>query len=454
MERRTSTLIEDAAVVITSDGPRKNCSVLISEDGFIQEIAGKEELRNNSGITPEKTVSAKKCLVMPGFVNNHSHISMTLLRGLAEDLPILNWLRDKIWPLEANLKPWQIEVGAMVGVAECLLTGTTTVNSNYFFDPSGSEASAAFNLGIRGFFSHGVFDWTAGKALNLTKDFVGAWHGKDGGRIRIATGAHSPYSCSPSLLKELEELRHELNEKFGSIYPILSTIHVAEVRTEANEIQEKYKMSAHNGIAAYLYSIGVLTRDTVAAHCIHLLDDDYAAFKKSGASIASCPVSNLKVGMGVADLPRDVAEGIAVSLGTDGPASNNTLDMFETTKFASLLQKGIRGDTTAIGSTVAFDLATAGGARSLQLSDTGSLTRGMKADLVILDLDTISATPFHDPYNHVVFAARSGDVRDVFVDGRLLVQNREVKTLNMQGLQSAVEEAVSDLRSSAPTLVA
>ncbi len=450
-EKRRSTLIEDAAVIIAAEGPRKNTSLLISETGNIEAIGPKSEIKEKFDAA-EIALSARKLLVMPGFVNNHSHIAMTLLRGLAEDLPLLSWLRDKIWPLEANLKPWQIEVGAAVGAAECLLSGTTNVNSNYFFDPSGSEASAAFNVGIRGTFSHGVFDWTAEQALKLTKEFVETWHGKDRGRIRIATGAHSPYSCSPSLLKELEALRYELNEKHGGIYRILSTIHVAEATTEANEIQEKYKVSARNGIAAYLDSLGVLTRDTIAAHAIHLLDDDFAAFKRTGASIASCPVSNLKVGMGVANLPRDIAEGITVSLGTDGPASNNTLDMLETVKFASLLQKGIQGDTTALGAKTAFDLATAGGARSLHLPDTGRLAPGMKADLVVLDLATISATPFHDPYNHVVFAARSGDVRDVFVDGRLLVENRKLKTINMENLVGAVDEAISELRASSPTL--
>jgi 5-methylthioadenosine/S-adenosylhomocysteine deaminase len=452
LDKRRRTLIENTTVTITSKGPVKDCSILISENGLIEKIGTRSEILRSSGEI-EQVVDATKCLAMPGFINNHSHIAMTLLRGLAEDLPILNWLRDKIWPLEATLKPWQIEIGAAIGVAECLLSGTTTVNSNYFFSPSGSEASAAYNLGMRGFFSHGVFDWTAEQGLKLTEDFVASWHGKDSGRIRIETGAHSPYSCSPELLKRLEDLRSKLNEKYGSEYRVLSTIHVAEATTEADEIQQKYKVSAHAGIAAYLRSIGILNKDTIAAHAIHLLDDDFRAFKESGASIASCPVSNLKVGMGVADLPRDLSEGITVSLGTDGPASNNTLDMFETTKFASLLQKGLRGDTTALGSRVAFDIATAGGARSLQMDNLGSLQEGMKADIVLVDLSTISATPFHDPYNHVVFSARAGDVRDVFVDGRWLVRNRSLASLDHEKLNQAVDAAVSELRSSAPKLV-
>ncbi len=440
--------MEDAAVVLTDKGPVKDCSILISEEGRIRAIASKSSIREEYGSVWEETIDAKECIMMPGMINNHSHIAMTLLRGLAEDLPILNWLRDKIWPLEANLKPWQIEVGGIVGAVESLLSGTTNVNSNYFYDPSGSEASALYNTGMRGTLSHGIFDWTEEKGLRLTSEFVQEWHGRDQGRLRIATGAHSAYSCSPGLLKKIEDLRGSLNEKFGEKYPILSTIHVAEARTEANEIDAKYVADAKRGIADYLLRIGVLTKDTVAAHCIHLLDDDYAAFKKAGASIASCPVSNLKVGMGIADLTRDMAEGITVSLGTDGPASNNTLDMFETTKMASLLQKGIKGEATLLSSKLVFELATIGGAKSLhQENEIGSLAIGKRADIVIVDLSRISAVPFYDPYNHLAYSARGGDVKHVLVDGRIVVRDGKIRTVDLEKMKEMVSRAVYEVAS-------
>src|SRR5487761_389443 len=439
-----SLLIEDAKVALTPSGPVKYTSILLS-DRKIKAIGDKEEIKKQYG-TWDESIDATECIAMPGLVNSHSHIAMRLLRGHAVDLPLLKWLQDRIWPLEAKLKPEQIEIGAAVGAVEALLSGTTTLTSIYFYDRSGSEASALYDVGMRGLLAHGVFDWTEEKALKKTEEFVLEWHGKDEGRIRVATSPHAPYSCSPDLLKKIEALREKLNENHGREYPVLNTLHVAEARNEAAEIESKYKVSVDHGVAAYLDSLGVLNSDTIAAHSIHLTEEDYIAFKKTGASIASCPVSNLKVGMGVADLPRALAEKITVGLGTDGPASNNTLDMFETIKMASLLSKGLTGDTTLMSAKDTFDLATVGGAIALHQGDEiGGLAPGMKADIVLLDLRNVSALPFYDPYHHIVYSARSGDVRDVFVDGRQLVKNRQVLSVDMEKLRQKVTSSVSEI---------
>jgi 5-methylthioadenosine/S-adenosylhomocysteine deaminase len=439
-----SILLEDARVVLTPSGPQRHSSILISERK-IKAIGDKSEIKKENE-SWEETISAENCLAMPGFINAHSHIAMSLLRGLAEDLPLLKWLQDRIWPLEAKLKPEQIELGAAVGAVEALLSGTTTIASVYFYDKSGSEASALNEVGMRGLIAQGVFDWTEEKALKKTEELVEDWHGKDLGRLRVATSPHAPYSCSPDLLKKIELLRQQLNVTHGKEYPILNTLHVSEARTEASEIESKYGVKVSDGVAAYLDSLGVLNSSTIAAHCIHLTDSDYAAMKKTGAGIASCPVSNLKVGMGVADLPKDLLEGIPLSLGTDGPASNNSLDMFETTKMASLLPKGINGDTTVMHAKETFDLGTMGGARVLhQEKEIGGLAPGMKADLVLLDLGTISSMPFYDPYHHIVYSARSGDVRDVFVDGRQIVKDRKIQTVDMEKLGQKVTSAVSEI---------
>ncbi len=439
-----SLLIEDAKVVLTPSGPIRHASILISERK-IRAIGDKSEIKREHGSWDE-SIDAKDCVAMPGLVNIHSHIAMSLLRGLAEDLPLLNWLQDRIWPLEAKLKPEHIELGAAVGAAEALLSGTTTLASVYFYDKSGNEASSLFDVGMRGFLAHGVFDWTAEKSLKKTEEFVEEWHGKDEGRIRVATSPHAPYSCSPDLLKTIESLRQNLNESHGKEYRILNTLHVAEARTEAKEIESKYNVKVGGGVAAYLDSIGVFNGDTIAAHCIHLTELDYATFRRTRASIASCPISNLKVGMGVADLPRALAEGVTVGLGTDGPASNNTLDMFETIKMASLLPKGLKGDTTLMSAKDTFDLATAGGARALHEEDEiGGLALGMKGDVVLLDLNSISALPFYDPYHHIVYSARSSDVRDVFVDGRQILKDRQIQSIDIEKLRQKVNSAVAEI---------
>jgi 5-methylthioadenosine/S-adenosylhomocysteine deaminase len=408
-------------------------------------IGDKAQIRRKHGAW-ESSIDATHCLVMPGFVNNHSHVAMALLRGLAEDLPLLNWLREKVWPIEKKLKPRQIELGAALGAAEALLSGTTSVTSIYFYNTGGSEASALEKAGLRGWIAHGIFDWSEKEGFEATEKLTSDFHGKDEGRIRVATSPHSTYSCSPDLLKKIEGLRSRLNEKFGKQYPILNTIHVAEARTEPQEIKTRYNVDARRGILRYLNSLGVLNSDTICAHCIHLTDEDYVALNETGASIASCPISNLKVGCGVADLPRAISHGIVLSFGTDGPASNNSLDMFETAKMASLLAKGLKGDPTQMGSRQSFKIATEGGAEALhQEQDIGSIFEGAKADLVLLDLTNVSAIPFHDPYNYIMYSARSSNVRDVMVDGRIIVRNGEILTMNLEKLRERISSAVVEI---------
>lgn len=444
-----TTLIENAKIVLTRAGPLKRTSILIS-DRRIKAFGEKEEIRKKYGGW-EESLDANTCIAMPGLINTHSHIGMGLLRGLAEDLPLFKWLQERIWPLEAKLKPEHIELGATIGAVEALLSGTTTITSVYFYDKAGSEASAVYGAGNRGVLAQGVFDWTEEKGTKKTEEYVEEWHGRDEGRVRIATSPHAPYSCSPQLLRHIELLREKLNDIRGREYPILNTIHVAEAPGEAHEIETKYKVPVEHGVVTYLDSLGVLNSQTIAAHSIHLTEYDYEAFQRSGASISSCPVSNLKVGMGVADIPKALSQNITVSLGTDGPASNNSLDMFETMKFASLLQKGLKGDTTLLGAKDSFDLATSGGAKALrQDGHIGTLDLGMRADIVLLDTSRISALPLYDPYHHIAYSARAGDVRDVFVDGRLVVSSGKPTLVDMEKLVLKIGPAVSEIITSAP----
>ncbi|MHB8567006.1 MAG: amidohydrolase family protein [Nitrososphaerales archaeon] len=437
-------LIKDAKFLITEEGQVRNQSLLVDDRKIL--AIGDHSLLNSKFGPAEVVIDASKSIVMPGFVNNHSHIAMSLLRGYAEDLPLLNWLNDKVWPAEAKLTPEDIYLGAVAGCAEALLSGTTSITSVYFYDERGSEPEALYDTGVRGILAHGVFDWTREVAVKKTKEMVSAYHGKDQGRIRIATSPHAPYTCSPELLKEIEDLRSDLNQKSGNEYRVMNTLHVAEARTEAKEIESKYEVSVKDGIASYLDSLGVLTDETIAAHCIHLTQNDIESFNRSGASIASCPISNLKVGMGMADLPKIISNEITLSLGTDGPASNNTLDMFETVKMTSLLSKGLMGDTTLMGSRTCFELATLGGARSMhQQSETGSLVVGKRADIVVLDISDPHSSPLYDPYSHIVYSANSHDVKDVLIDGRILVKDRKIATVDLEKLKQMITRRVIDL---------
>jgi 5-methylthioadenosine/S-adenosylhomocysteine deaminase len=436
-------LIRDARYVVTEAGIVENSSLLV-EDRRIKKIGKEKALR---GIYKGRieTVDAKNCIVMPGLVNAHAHMGMGLLKGYAEDMPLTEWLKNKIWPAEAKLKPEHIELGAALSAAEMLMSGTTSVVSMYFYDKKGSEADAVLNSGMRGVLGHTVFDWTKEQAIKKTREFVRKFHGKDAGRIRIATSPHSAYNCSPKLLKELEQERNELNEEYGHAHRIINTLHVARSGEEAREISRKYNVYTRNGVAAYLDKLGVL-KDTIGADCTYVSERDLISMRSNGASIASCPLSSLKLGSGIGSISRAITKGVNVGLGTEGSASGNLLNMFEVMKFASLLQKGINKDPTLMNARLSFDAATVNGARAMkQQNEIGTIKIGKKADIVIMSIESPHAFPIYDPYNYLVYASKNTDIKDVIVDGRLVVRDRKLLTLDLRRINKAVMAAVKEI---------
>ena len=440
----STILIKNPRFIITDQGAITNRSILV-DNRKIRMIATESRIRHECR-RPHDVIDASGCIVIPGLINTHSHIAMSLLRGYAEDLPLMEWLKGRIWPAEAKFKPKHIELGAALGAAEMLRSGTTSAVSMYFYDKSGSEAAAMYNSGLRGIATHSAFEWAKSSALKKTEDMVKAWHGADNGRIRIATSPHSPYTCGPDLLKDMEAKRSELNFKYGSEYRIINTIHVAEAATESNEIKSAYKVSTKSGIAVYLDSLGAINSETVAAHAVHLTDKDIKVFSRSRASIASCPISNLKLGAGIAKISKYISSSINVSLGTDSAASSNLLDMFEVMKMASLIQKGTVGNLTVMDARQSFESATINGAKAIgQDGSIGSIKEGKRADMVIMSLKSPSAIPIYDPYGYLSFAAKSSDVRDVMVDGRILVKGGDILTINMEKLEKGINAAKRDL---------
>lgn len=438
-------LVRNAKLVLHESGPMREKSLFI-DNRKIVAIGEDSDIVNRYG-KGETTIDASGCIVMPGLINTHTHLAMSLLRGYAEDLALMDWLQKKIWPAEAKLTPEYIELGAALSVAEAMLAGTTSVLSMYFYDKAGSESAAIEKLGIRGVVTHAVFDRTMDSGISKFEELVRAYHGADDGRIRASTAPHSPYTCSPETLQKLESSRKELNGRYGSTYPILNSIHVAESPGEAKQVHETYKVDTSKGVAAYLKTLGVLNADTVAAHCTHLTETDYDALKSMNASIASCPTSNLKLGMGVADLRAASAHGINISLGTDGPASNNSLDMFEEMKLASILQKSTHSDTTLFPAKSVFDMATINGARALhQQGDIGSIATGKRADIVVMDVSQPHSLPLYDAYSHIIFSAKAADVKHVIIDGRVTVLDRNVVALDTERLTSELDKALQELK--------
>lgn len=357
-------------------------------------------------------------LLAPGFVNAHGHAAMTLLRSFADDVPLMYWLEKRIWPVEAKLKREDVYWGTMLAILEMIKSGTTTFTDMYFF--MDQVAEAAEEAGIRAVLARGLvgIGHMAERGLEESEQFVRNWNGRGNGRITTMLGPHAPYTCPPDYLKRVLTLRENLN------VPI--QIHLSETLDEVERIKSQYAMSP----TALLESTGLFEAPVLAAHCVHLTDDDMDILGEFDVRVAHNPGSNLKLGSGIAPVPDLLRRGVVVGLGTDGAASNNNLDMMEEMRLAALLHKGSRMDPTAITAKDALAMATRESARAVFLDDVGAITAGMKADLILVDLHRPHLTPQHDLTAHLVYAAQPSDITLVMVDGKILLENGALTTLD------------------------
>ncbi len=386
-------------------------------------------------IRAEEMIDAAGMLALPGLINCHTHLPMTLFRGLAEDQPLQTWLTQTVWPLEAKLQSQDIHAGALLGCLEMIKTGTTTFADMYFQE--GIIAQATQEAGLRAVLAPGLLETVdkdlAERTLERTVQLAEKYH-KPESLITIQLGPHAAYTCSPQFLKKVRETatRHKIGIH----------IHLAESKEEAQKIQEKY----HKTETRYLESLGLLGPDLLAAHCIHLNQDDIQTLVQYDVKVAYNPVANMKLAQGTPNIPQLQEHHLTIGLGTDGPASNNTLDMLQNLKIAALLQKQHHQDSTLLPAKTTLRMATRDAARALGLqSIIGSLTPGKRADLILIDTNKPHLTPQHNPYANLVYAANGSDVHTVIVDGRILMQNRRVKTLKELEVIEKSQETAQDL---------
>ncbi|MGC8911627.1 MAG: amidohydrolase [Nitrososphaeria archaeon] len=434
-------LLVDGGIVV-SDKVIFDGAVAV-EGNRIVAVGDSSELRKR--FQGFERVNARGCAVIPGLVNTHTHAAMTIFRGYAEDLPLFDWLNKRIWPAESTLTPKDIEIGAQLAAYESLLFGVTTLNSMYFYSEDGSELHAFEKAGIRATVGHGFFEKTVESGLKITEEMARKWHGRDNGRLRVSVCPHAPYSTGPFSYKMAFELQKKLNSLYGERGKIILHTHVAESREEASVVKEAFNVDVSGGVVVYLSRLGVLSRDLVMAHTIHLTEEDVRVMKAFDVKPSINPVSNLKLGMGVADIIKLIENGLTVSLGTDGPASNNTLDMFETMKIVPLLVKGLHGDPTLLPSREVFKLATEYGARALGYDNLGAIRPGYLADIVLLDLNIPHARPVHDIFAHLIYSARASDVKTVIVNGKIVVEDRKVVGVDMESFLEEVERVKESL---------
>jgi 5-methylthioadenosine/S-adenosylhomocysteine deaminase len=438
-------LIKGGTIVTMGDkGIIKDGAIVIDGDKILALGKAEEIVRSFQGY---ERFDAHGKLIIPGLVNAHQHAAMSLLRGYADDLPLKEWLENKIWPLEAHLKGYEIYVGALLTAIESLLGGCTTINTMYHYTPEFNEARAFAEAGIRGAIGHVCFSWRKDEDRKALYRLAEEWHGKAEGRIRVTVDPHSPYTVDPKGLLGLLDISMDLNRRFGSQeLPIFQHIHLAETIDEPRKVEKAFGNKLEGGVVEYLESLGVLNSMVTAAHCVHLAPEEIPILAKRDVKVVHCPVSNLKLGSGISPVPELLKAHVTVALGTDGSCSNNSSDMFETMKLAALLHKGTRLDPTLMPAEKVLQMATIDGAKALHWEGSiGSLEPGKKADIAILSLRKPHLTPLYSEVSHLVYACKASDVETVFVNGHLVVEDRKIMTIDVFRIMEMAEKAKEEL---------
>ncbi len=354
----------------------------------------------------ERVIDAGGKVLMPGLVNTHGHVAMTLLRGYADDLPLMTWLEDHVWPFEAKMTGDDVARGTALGIEEMLLGGTTSFVDMYGFEERVAEE--ADRLGIRALLGAGVLDASIERYEETLRRLLVA---AATDRVRAAAGPHAPYTCNPDTLKRVKELAEK--------YDLPLVVHLSETEDEVRMIRERYGKTS----TEYLDELGLLGPRTIAAHCVHLTDGDIAILKERGVHVSHNAQSNMKLASGVARVTELLRQGVNVSLGTDGACSNNDLDMWEEMRAASYLQKVTERDPRVLPAYETLRMATVYGAKALGYNDLGFISEGALADFILVNVDTPHMQPIHNIVSNLVYSGKASDVDTVVVDGKILVED-------------------------------
>ncbi|MCD6403611.1 MAG: amidohydrolase [Nanoarchaeota archaeon] len=412
-----SILIRDVRY-LTKDGVKKG-NIYI-EENLISEFKANEA---------DVVINGKNKLAIPGLVNLHTHSPMTLFRGYGDDMELHEWLEEKIWPLEKKLTKKLVYLGSKLAIAEMLLNGITTFNDMYFF--MDGVAEAVEESGIRGFLGYGMIDLfdkeKREKEIKETRSFVK--RAKRYERVVPTMTPHAIYTCSKELLEWTRDFAREKG--------LLIHIHLSETRKEVYDFLKKGKRPVE-----YLDSLDFLGDDVIAAHVGWVTMNEMKILSKRGVSVAHCPVSNAKLASGVAPVPEMLKLGINVGLGTDGAASNNSLDLFQEMKFCALIHKVYRWDPTLVNAREVFEMATVKGAKALRLN-AGEIAEGKLADIVLLDERSVGFQPLYDPISNLVYSKPR--VTDVIVDGRLVVRDGKILTFDVGETLREVEKVTGEM---------
>lgn len=389
-------------------------------------------------IQARQTIDASGCLVIPGLINVHSHLAMTIFRGLVDDQPLEAWL-GRIWPLEAAFaNVSNVRAGTQLALVEMIRGGVTCAHDMYWqlWDNTRTAVNAGFRLVNGPAFTEivgpdGVMPENhIPRAQSYIEEF------RTNPLVTCCVQVHSTYTTSRQMLENARQISED--------YQLLFVTHASESRVEVETIQQRFGKTP----IEYLHEVGLLGPRTLLAHCVHLRDAEIQLLKDTSTSVAHCPESNLKLSNGVARLPDLLRAGVNVAIGTDGAATNNDLDMLGEMFTAAMVHKGVWGDPTCPKAEHVFEMATVKAARAIGMQDRlGSLETGKLADIAILDLDAPHLTPLYNVYSHLIYAANKCDVRSVFIHGKPVMLNRDLLTLDEEEIKFAVRRVAMQINS-------
>ncbi len=421
--------MEDQDAIVRGD--------LLIRDGLIMSIG-------ETGQTADTVIDAEGCAVLPGFVQTHIHLCQTLFRGAADDLPLLDWLKRRVWPMEAAHTAASIKASAQLGIGELIRGGTTcaltmeTVNHTEevfkVVEDSGFRATVGKCMMDKGDDVPGALHEDTEASIRESLALLEAWHGKAGGRIRYCFAPRFALSCTRELLTRVAQLARERN--------VIVHSHASENRNECALVESETGLRN----VAYLDAIGLSGGHVVLAHCVHLDAAEFETLANTRTNVAHCPSSNLKLGSGIAEISRMLDGGISVSLGADGAACNNRLDMFTEMRTMALLQKAMHGPEV-VPAKQALRIATIGGAKALGLEkEIGTLKAGKQADVIVVDLDPLHSTPSSgDLASALVYSTETSDVRSVVIAGRVVMKDRELLTLDESSVVKNANREAAEL---------
>jgi 5-methylthioadenosine/S-adenosylhomocysteine deaminase len=414
---------------------------IVSGDLLIRE--GRIESVGGSGAKADIVIEAQGCAVLPGFVQTHVHLCQTLFRGAADDLSLLDWLKKRVWPMEAAHNAASITASARLGVAELIKGGTTCALTMETVNHTEEVFRVVHETGFRATIGKCMMD--AGDevpaalheeteaSIKESLALLEAWHGQANGRVRYCFAPRFALSCSGELLARVAQLARERG--------VIVHTHASENKNECALVEAETGMRN----VAYLDSLGLSGRHVVLAHCVHLDEAEFQILANTLTNVAHCPSSNLKLGSGIAEIARMLGAGISVSLGADGAACNNRLDMFTEMRSMALLQKAVHGPEV-VPARQALRIATVGGAKALGLeSEIGTLETGKRADVVVVNLNALHSSPHADPISALVYSAQPSDVQSTVVDGQVVMKDRQLLTMDEQSVLRAANRERAEL---------